>query len=150
MHSLIPYLQGLEHSGCAQCRETAPGLPALPTPSPCTDKGTVWITFKAVWQRPWSNACSLSSRGGAGLLSLGIRPSGNTGTPTSPLCPGIPRPGCLAGPEEAGWQRELSGAGLMAILWDWAEAPRALGMETRSPFSLNETSCQSGPNRCLS
>lgn len=52
--------------------------------------------------------------------ALASGPRGTRGLQPVVLLP--PNPGCLAGAEEAGWQRELSGAGLMVMPWGWAEA----------------------------
>lgn len=75
IHSMIQYLHGVKRSGYAQCRKL-PGLPVVPHPSPrslCTDKGPLWISFKAIWQRVWGYIWGLSSRGVLGPLPLGIR-----------------------------------------------------------------------------
>lgn len=120
---------GLGRSGCAQCREAAPGLPAVPTPSVCTDKGTVGSPSKPSGR---GHGARFVAGAPEAELGLGIRPSGNTGTPTGCLAP-CPHPGCLAGAEEAGWQRELSGAGLMVMPWGWAEAPLSSADRDQEP-----------------
>lgn len=68
---MTQYLQGVEGSGYAQCRQL-PGLPAVPHPSPrslCTGKGPPWISFKAICQRVRGSVWGLSSRGSSGPIT---------------------------------------------------------------------------------
>lgn len=115
-----PVFTGLGRSGCAQCREAAPGLPAVPTPSVCTDKGTVGSPSKPSGR---GHGARFVAGAPEAELGLGIRPSGNTGTPT----------GCLAPPQSwvpcRGWGSWLA----ERAEWCWAHGD-AVGLG-RGPLS---------------
>lgn len=73
-----------------------------PPPSLCTDKGPAWITFKAVWQRPWGCLGPELQRLCWAYYPLASCPLGTLGLQLVVLVLLFPHPECLAEAEEAG------------------------------------------------
>lgn len=87
-----PIFTGAQVVGLCSAQRQLPCLPAVPPPSLCTDKGPAWITFKAIWQRPWGCLGPELQRLCWAYYPLASCPLGTLGLPTGCLGPAVPPP----------------------------------------------------------
>lgn len=88
-----------------------PAPQPTPPPSLCTDKGPAWITFKAIWQKPWGYVWGPSSRGSAGPITpwhQALREHWGSNWLSRSCC--SPTLSALQRLRKLAWQGKLSGA----------------------------------------
>lgn len=132
MHSLVHYLQGWSSQAVLSAERQRHVCQLSPPPHYVQIKGLFGFPSKPSGRGHGAMFVARAPEVVPSLLSLGIRPSGNTGPPACHHGPTMPHPGCLAG------LRRLAGRESWVVLGSWGCCGAgqwllwALGMQTRS------------------